>query len=146
MMGCPFPTTPGFQECQIYYTLVSRASSGLTASVNLDVFNDVTPAQQKIIEYASMATTHTGLAETLANNGAALSRLQQQGVKTMQFPDDVWDAFGAASKEVMDENMDDTLFADIRTSFESSLSASAEWLSKSDAYYVEQRQRVLGKM
>ena len=42
--------------------------------------------------------------------------------------------------------MDDTLFADIRTSFESSLSASAEWLSKSDAYYVEQRQRVLGKM
>ena len=42
--------------------------------------------------------------------------------------------------------MDDSLFADIRNSFESSLSASAEWLSKSDAYYVEQRQRVLGKM
>ena len=138
----------GFQEvAKIYYTAgFHEPGSGLTASVNLDVFNDLTPAQQKIIEYASMATTHTGLAETLANNGAALSRLQQQGVKTMQFPDDVWDAFGAASKEVMDENMDDTLFADIRTSFESSLSASAEWLSKSDAYYVEQRQRVLGKM
>ena len=77
--------------------------------------------------------------------GSGLARLQQQGVKTMQFPDDVWDAFGAASKEVMDENMDDTLFADIRNSFETSLASSAEWLSKSDAYYVEQRQRVLGK-
>ena len=137
----------GFQEvAKIYYTAgFHEPGSGLTASVNLDVFNDLTPAQQKIIEYASMATTHTGLAETLANNGAALARLQQQGVKTMQFPDDVWDAFGAASKEVMDENMDDTLFADIRNSFETSLASSAEWLSKSDAYYVEQRQRVLGK-
>ena len=109
------------------------------------MFNELTPAQQKIIEYSAMATTHTGLAETLANNGAALARLQQQGVKTMQFPDDVWDAFGAASKEVMDENMDDTLFADIRGSFEASLKSSAEWLQKSDAFYVEQRQRVLNQ-
>ena len=41
--------------------------------------------------------------------------------------------------------MDDTLFADIRNSFETSLQSSAEWLSKSDAYYVNQRQRVLGQ-
>ena len=59
--------------------------------------------------------------------------------------DDVWDAFGSASKEVMDENMDDTLFADIRGSFEASLKSSAEWLQKSDAFYVEQRQRVLNQ-
>ncbi|UOA27015.1 TRAP transporter substrate-binding protein [Pseudosulfitobacter sp. DSM 107133] len=137
----------GFQEvAKIYYTAgFHEPGSGLTASVNLDVFNELTPAQQKIIEYSAMATTHTGLAETLANNGAALARLQQQGVKTMQFPDDVWDAFGAASKEVMDENMDDTLFADIRGSFEESLRSSAEWLQKSDAFYVEQRQRVLNQ-
>ncbi len=55
----------------------------------------------------------------------------------MQFSDDVWDAFGAASAEVMDENMGDELFADIRNSFETSLQSSAEWLSKSDAFYVE---------
>ncbi|MEO0866559.1 MAG: ABC transporter substrate-binding protein, partial [Pseudomonadota bacterium] len=82
--------------------------------------------------------------ETLANNGAALARLQQQGVKTLQFSDDVWDAFGAASAEVMDENMSDELFAKIRKSFEESLANSASWINKSDGYYVAQRVRVLG--
>ena len=96
------------------------------------------------MEGAAMATTHWQLAQTLANNGAALARLQAQGVKTLQFSDDVWDAFGAASKEVMDANMDDTLFADVRSSFEESLAISSSWIQKSDAYFVEQRVRVLG--
>lgn len=91
-----------------------------------------------------MATTQIQLAETLANNGAALARLQAQGVKTMQFSDDVWDAFGKASAEVMDENMGDELFAKIRGSFEESLAQSASWINKSDGYYVQQRVRVLG--
>lgn len=134
----------GFQEvAKVYYTAgFHEPGSGLTAAVNLDVFNELSTAHQKIVEYAAMATTHYQLAETLANNGAALARLQQQGVKTMQFSDDVWDAFGRASAEVMDENMDDDLFARTRESFETSLTASAEWLSKSDAFYVEQRERV----
>ena len=104
----------------------------------------MTPQHQAILQNASRATTHVQLSETLANNGAALARLQAQGVKTLQFSDDVWDAFGAASKEVMDENMGDELFAKIRASFEASLASSASWLNKSDAYYVEQRIRVLG--
>ncbi|MEP0247356.1 MAG: ABC transporter substrate-binding protein, partial [Roseobacter sp.] len=86
---------------------------------------------------------HFQLAETLANNGAALARLQAQGVKALQFPDDVWDAFGAASKTVLDENMGDELFAKIRTSFEESLAQSSDWLLKSDGFYVAQRNRVL---
>ena len=71
-----------------------------------------------------MATTNYQLSETLANNGAALARLQSQGVKTLQFSDDVWDAFGRASAEVMNENMGDKLFAKIRTSFEASIELS----------------------
>ena len=137
----------GFQEvAKIYYTAgFHEPGSALSANVNLDVWNDLTAQQQAILNYASMATTHYQLAETLANNGAALARLQAQGVKTMQFSDDVWDAFGAASKEVMDENMDDELFAQIRASFEESLANSASWINKSDGYYVQQRVRVLGQ-
>ena len=71
-----------------------------------------------------MATTNYQLSETLANNGAALARLQSQGVKTLQFSDDVWDAFGRASAEVMNENMGDKIFAKIRTSFEASIESS----------------------
>lgn len=136
----------GFQEvAKVYYTAgFHEPGSALAANVNLDVWNDLTPQHQAILQGASRATTYYQLAETLANNGAALARLQQQGVKTLQFSNDVWDAFGAASKEVMDENMGDELFARTRASFEVSLATSASWINKSDGYYVEQRVRVLG--
>ncbi len=136
----------GFQEvAKVYYTAgFHEPGSGLSLGLNLDVWNDLTPQHQAIIKYAAMATTHTQLAETLANNGAALKRLQAQGVKTLQFSDDVWDAFGKASAEVMDENMGDELFAKIRSSFETSMANSSSWIEKSDGYYVSQRNRVLG--
>lgn len=136
----------GFQEvAKVYYTAgFHEPGSALVANVNLDVWNDLTPQHQAIMQGASRATTYFQLSETLANNGAALARLQQQGVKTLQFGDDVWDAFGAASAEVMDENMGDELFAKTRASFEESLANSASWIGKSDAFYVEQRVRVLG--
>ena len=92
----------------------------------------------------AIATTHYQLSETLSNNGAALSRLQSQGVKMLQFSDDVWDAFGRASAEVMDENIGDEMLAKIRTSFEASMVTSSSWINKSDGYYVEQCNRVLG--
>ncbi|MCE0507269.1 TRAP transporter substrate-binding protein [Roseivivax sp. GX 12232] len=137
----------GFQEvAKIYYTAgFHEPGSALSANVNLDVWNDLTEKQRNILSIASQAVTHYQLAETLANNGAALARLQSQGVQTLQFPDDVWDAFGAASKEVLDENMGDELFAKIRNSFDESLAASASWINKSDGYYVQQRVRVLGQ-
>ena len=136
----------GFQEvAKVYYTAgFHEPGSALAANVNLDVWNELSDQHKAILRYASMATTHFQLAETLANNGAALARLQAQGVKTLQFSDDVWDAFGKASAEVMDENMGDELFAKIRASFETSLANSASWIQKSDGYYVEQRVRVLG--
>jgi TRAP-type mannitol/chloroaromatic compound transport system substrate-binding protein len=136
----------GFQEvAKVYYTAgFHEPGSALAANVNLDVWNDLTPHHQALLTGAARATTYYQLSETLANNGAALARLQQQGVKTLQFSDDVWDAFGAASAEVMDENMDDELFARIRASFEASLATSASWINKSDGFYVEQRVRVLG--
>lgn len=136
----------GFQEvAKIYYTAgFHEPGSALSSSVNLDVWNELSDQHKAILRYASMATTQYQLAETLANNGAALARLQAQGVKTMQFSDDVWDAFGRASAEVMDGYMDDELFAKIRGSFEASLANSASWINKSDGYYVQQRVRVLG--
>jgi TRAP-type mannitol/chloroaromatic compound transport system substrate-binding protein len=135
----------GFQEvAKVYYTAgFHEPGSALSTAVNLDVFNELSPTHQAIIENACLAATQTQLAETLANNGAALARLQAQGVKTLQFPDDVWDAFGTASKKVLDENMDDELYARIRASFETSLAQSSDWLQKSDGFYVEQRNRVL---
>jgi len=136
----------GFHEvAKIYYTAgFHEPGSGLAANVNLDVWNDLSAQHRAILEVSAQATTHWQLAQTLSSNGAALARLQAQGVKTLQFSDQIWDAFGSASAEVMDQNMGDPLFAQVRESFETSLATSASWIQKSDAYFVEQRVRVLG--
>ncbi len=137
----------GFWEvAKVYYTAgFHEPGSGLAANINLDVWNSLSDQHKAILRYSSMATTHYQLAETLSANGAALERMKAQGVKALQFSDDVWDAFGKASAEVMDENMDDELFAKTRASFETSMATSASWINKSDGYYVNQRVRVLGE-
>ena len=78
----------GFQEvAKVYYTAgFPRAGLRLGGQrMNLDVWNDLSPRIRRSSPTPLVATTHTQLAETLANNGAALARLQQQGVKTLQF-------------------------------------------------------------
>jgi hypothetical protein len=62
----------------------------------------------------------------------------------MQFPDDVWDAFGGASQEVMDENMDDELFKKTHDSVMESMRLSSRWESMSTGAYTRQRDRVRG--
>ena len=138
----------GFHEvAKIYYTAgFHEPGSGLSLGFNRSVFEDMSIAHQTIIEQASLATTHHNLSLTLSNNGAALARLQAQGVQTLQFSDDVWDAFGKASLEVLDEFMDDELFARIRKSFEASVASSSAWISQSDGEYVRQRDRVLANL
>ena len=136
----------GFYEItKIYYTAgFHEPGSGLTLAVNREVWDKLSPAHQKIIESAAGDTNAWNLAQFLANNGAALQRLVAAGVQTKEFPDAVWDAFGEAAQQVMDENMGDPLFKKIFDSFRDSLAKSAAWLAKSDTAYTAQRNRVLG--
>ncbi|GFE66881.1 TRAP transporter substrate-binding protein [Litoreibacter roseus] len=136
----------GFQEItKTYYTAgFHEPGAGLSLATNRDVFDSLTPAQQKIIEIASASTHQWNLAQFLNNNGAALQRLQSSGVKTLEFPDSVWDAFGRASQEVHDENMGDELYKKVYDDYQVSLKASSGWIVKSDGAYRAQRDRVLG--
>ena len=136
----------GFQEItKFYYTAgFHEPGAGLSLATNREVFDSLSPAHQKIIETAAAASHQWNLAQYLNNNGAALQRLQAGGVKTLEFPDSVWDAMGAASKETMDSYMDDELFAKIRASVETSMRASSGWLVKSEGVYRAQRDRIMG--
>ena len=85
----PRPTTPlasmsPARRCRLPPT--ATCSTGLS------------PAHQKIIEMASAAGHQWSLAQFMNNNGAALQRLQSGGVKTLEFPDSVWDAFGCSDQ------------------------------------------------
>ncbi|MDA7967190.1 TRAP transporter substrate-binding protein [Ruegeria sp.] len=136
----------GFQEItKTFYTAgFHEPAAGLSLATNRDVFDELSPAQQKIIEIAAAEAHQWNLAQFLANNGAALQRLQSGGVKVLEFPDSVWDAFGQASQEVLDENMGDELFKKIHDSAMSSMAASSAWLNQSSGAYTTQRDRVRG--
>lgn len=135
----------GFQEItKIYYTAgFHEPGAALSVATNLDVFNSLTPGQQKIIEIASQAAASWNLSQFIYNNGAALQRLQAAGVKILQFPDSVWDAFGKASAEVIAENMGDELFKKTFESADASMRNSAGWIARTTGAYLEQRNRVL---
>ncbi|MEO0711990.1 MAG: ABC transporter substrate-binding protein, partial [Pseudomonadota bacterium] len=134
----------GFQEVtNIYYTSgFHEPGSALTLSFNLDVYESLTPSQQTIVDTAARAVYSDNLALTLAENGAALARLQSAGIQTREFPEEVWDAFGSAAAEVREENMGDPIYAGIAESYFASLEESASWFELGDGEYIRQRNRV----
>ncbi len=136
----------GFQEItKIYYTSgFHEPGAGLALGLNKERFNSLKPAHQKMLEVAAGEANLWNLHQYLANNSAALVRLKAGGVKTLEFPDDVWDAFGKASLEVMEDNMSDPLFKKTFESMQTSMKASADWDQLSAGAYTRQRTRVLG--
>ncbi|MBJ3761751.1 TRAP transporter substrate-binding protein [Maribius pontilimi] len=136
----------GFQEItKTYYAAgFHEPGAGLSVATNRNVFEELSPGHQKIIEIAAAEAHQWNLSQFLFNNGAALQRLQSGGVKVLEFPDSVWDAFGKASAETLDAYMDDELFARIRASVMDTMSASSRWINDSEGAYRSQRDRVLG--
>ncbi|MBM1219155.1 TRAP transporter substrate-binding protein [Ponticoccus sp. SC2-23] len=134
----------GFQEVtNIYYTAgFHEPGSALALSMNLDVFESLTPAQQRIVEVACEATHANNLGLSWAENGAALARLQSEGVQAREFPDDVWEAFGRAAAEVREENMGDEIYANIANSYFAAMQETAAWWEIGDGEYIRQRNRV----
>ncbi|MFK7881036.1 TRAP transporter substrate-binding protein [Roseobacter sp.] len=136
----------GFQEItKIYYTAgMHEPGAGLSLATNREVFDSLSPAQQKIIEIAAGECHSWSLSQFLNNNGAALQRLQSGGVKILEFPDSVWDAMGTAAAETKDQYNGDEIYDNIRSSYEASMAASSGWLVQSEGKYRSQRDRVTG--
>jgi TRAP-type mannitol/chloroaromatic compound transport system substrate-binding protein len=63
-------------------------------------------------------------------------------VQVRQFPNDVWDAFGTAAKEVREENMGDPIYAEIANSVFASIEESSGWYEIADGEFMRQRNRV----
>ncbi|TDL81228.1 TRAP transporter substrate-binding protein [Palleronia sediminis] len=136
----------GFQEiASIYYTAgFHEPGPNLNLNINLDVYEELTPAQQAIIENTARSANIWNMSQFMANNGAALQRLKSGGTQIRQFPEPVWDAFGAASQEVLAEPMGDDIYKETHDSYMASLRKSAEWIRTSESEFRAQRDRVLG--
>ncbi|NDV51849.1 MULTISPECIES: TRAP transporter substrate-binding protein [Roseobacteraceae] len=136
----------GFQEItKTYYTAgFHEPGPNLNLTMNLEVFESLTPTQQKIVEQVARASNLWTMSLFMANNSAALQRLQSGGVKLVEFPDSVWDAFGAAAKEVVEEPMGDEIYKKCYDSYYESMKSSAQWISRSEGAFSAQRNRVMG--
>lgn len=138
----------GLQEiAKNYYPAgFHEPGAALSVACNLEVFNSLSRAQQRAIEIASADAHQHNYALFIANNGPALQRLLAAGVTTREFSDDIWDAFGKASMEVLGSYMGDELFKKVSDSAMGSMRSSSAWLARSDAAYTKQRDRVLAAM
>lgn len=85
------------------------------------------------------------MAETNANNGEYLNRLlNEYGVELREFNDDVYDAFGEAATEVIEEAREHSpLAAEIFDSFLAARASIGAWTNLSDAPFVQKRNRFL---
>jgi TRAP-type mannitol/chloroaromatic compound transport system substrate-binding protein len=122
---------PGFHE----------PGTSLSTGINLDVWNDLTPAQRAIITAAAQAENTYMLAEFNAQNGAALNTLvKEHNVQLKQFPEDVMKAIGKASGEVLAElaAADETV-KKIYDSFIAFRTSAMEWARVSDQAYWNAR-------
>ncbi len=136
----------GFQEItKIYYPAgFHEPGPALSLATNREVFESLTPAQQSVIESVATASNLWTWSLFSSNNGAALARLQSAGVTLNEFPDDVWDAFGTASREVVAAHNDDDLYKRIYDSYMESMAQSSKWIDRSEGTYAAQRNRILG--
>ncbi|MDE2739428.1 MAG: ABC transporter substrate-binding protein, partial [Paracoccaceae bacterium] len=119
-------------------------AAGLTLATNLEVFNNLSKEHQSMIEIAAGHANVWNLSQYLFHNGAALNRLQSEGVKVLQFPDSVWDAFGSASMQLYEQYSEDDLFAEVLADYQAVMSDSSSWLTNSTGAYRAQRDRVMG--
>jgi len=138
----------GLQEIAKNYYPAGFHEPGAALSVgfNLERFNSLSPAHQKALELACADAHQHNYALFVANNGPALQRLLQAGVTTREFPDDVWEAFGRGSVEVLGGYRGDPLYDRIYDSAMASLRNTSGWLSLADSPYVRQRDRVLAAL
>ena len=136
----------GLQEAApIYYTAgFHEPGAALSMSINLDKWDSMSATHQRAVEIACAEANLWTYSLYLANNGAALERLIAGGTRALEFPDSVWDGFGAGALEVFEENMGDDLFKRCYDSFRSSMAATSGWMSRAEGAYTAQRDRVLG--
>ncbi|WP_299482604.1 TRAP transporter substrate-binding protein [uncultured Roseibium sp.] len=127
---------PGFHE----------PGSQLSLTMNRDFWDSLTDTERAIIEAAATEENAKQMAETNAKNPEYLQKLiNEHGVEVKIFSDEIYDSFGEASQEVMEEARDHSPLAGrIVDSFLAARNSYGEWMAIADVAYVNQRNRVLG--
>lgn len=136
-----------FYEAAKYYYWpgMHEPGSQIAMGMNASWWGGLSSTNQAIIQAACNEENGRQTAEANANNGAYLNKLvTEHGIELREFNDDIYESFGEAAAEVIEEARDHSDLA--KRIFDSFLKARQEigsWTSRSSAAYVQKRQRVL---
>jgi TRAP-type mannitol/chloroaromatic compound transport system substrate-binding protein len=138
-----------FYEAAKYYYWpgMHEPGSQLALGMNASFWSSLSKNDQAIIQAACNEENAQTMAETNANNGEYLNRLiNDHGVQLREFNDDVYEAFGEAAAEVIEEARDHSpLSAKIYDQFIAKRDELGAWTSLSDMAYVQKRNAVLNQ-
>jgi len=130
----PYYYGPGFHE----------PGALLSCGVNLDVWGELSPSQQRAIEIACDWATTVSIAEYQHQNAIALQTLvDDHGVQLRSFSDDIWRELQRVAEEVVgDIGQSDPTTQAIYDSYRAARRRAMRWSSVSDGPYL--RARTLG--
>jgi TRAP-type mannitol/chloroaromatic compound transport system substrate-binding protein len=128
-----------------YWPGMHEPGSQLCMGFNAEWWGARSDSDKRILTAACAEENALQAAETNFNNGVYLNRLiNEYGVELREFNDDVYEAFGDAATEVIEEARDHSaLAAEIIDSFLEARSNVGAWSNLSDAPYVAKRNRYL---
>ncbi|MEO1531316.1 MAG: TRAP transporter substrate-binding protein, partial [Pseudomonadota bacterium] len=125
-----------FYEAAKYYYWpgMHEPGSQLALGMNASWWGSLSAGDQAIIEAAANEENARQMAETNANNGTYLTRLiTENGVELREFNDDVYESFGEAAAEVIEEARDHSeLSKEIFDSFLAARKDIGGWTAISD--------------
>ncbi|MDA8869955.1 TRAP transporter substrate-binding protein [Rhizobiaceae bacterium] len=129
-----------------YFPGMHEPGAQLSLGMNKAWWDGLDAIDQHIIHAAANEENARTMAETNANNGEYLKKLiTENGVQLREFNDDVYDAFGEAADEVLQESKDHSPLAKkIMEAVETVRQDYGSWTAKSDMSYVVKRNAVLG--
>ncbi|NOX73503.1 MAG: TRAP transporter substrate-binding protein [Alphaproteobacteria bacterium] len=136
-----------YEAAKYYYTGgFHEPGGGLAFGMNKAWWEGLSDWEQAVIEAACYEEHAASHEENIAKNGEYLNKLiTENGVQVRAFNDDIWDAFGEASAEVIAETRaHSALAAKIDDSFQASLRETGTMMAQFEGTFVNQRNRVLG--
>ncbi|MDG2473957.1 MAG: TRAP transporter substrate-binding protein [Paracoccaceae bacterium] len=136
-----------YEAAKYYYTAgMHEPGSNLAMGMNASWWGSLSDHEKNVITTACAEENGYQYMETMANNGAYMTKLiEEQGVQVRNFNDDVWDSFGEAAEEVFQETRDHSaLAAEINDAYQASLRAIGGMNAAFEIGFVNQRNRILG--
>ncbi|MGX1098512.1 TRAP transporter substrate-binding protein [Amorphus sp. MBR-141] len=140
----------GFYKVAKFYYYPGFHEPGPTLGVGLNkgIWDKLSDSDKAIVASCARDENNNMYAEFMAKNGQALSTLiNEHGVQLKKFSDEIFDAFGSASEEVVAKVAEhDDLGKRIYDSYIKTRKDLAGWTDISEQAYSLGRDRIIGKL